>query len=60
MKSTEGTVHLDTYEDFNGCTLSCLIPFPQQRRFIEKGNSRDMIDGFVSRIIASTWGVVDF
>jgi len=53
-------VHLDTYEDFNGCTLSCLIPFPQQRRFIEKGNSRDMIDGFVSRIIASTWGVVDF
>ena len=28
--------------------------FHGQRRFIEKGNSRDMIEDFVSRVIAST------
>lgn len=37
-----------------------LFLFHGQRRFIEKGSSRGMIEGFVSRVITSTWGVVDF
>ena len=37
-----------------------LFLFHRQRRFIEKGNNCDMIEGFLSRVIASTWGVVGF
>jgi hypothetical protein len=37
-----------------------LFLFHGQRRFTEKGNSRDMVEGFVSRVIASSWAVVDF
>lgn len=37
-----------------------LFLFHGQWRFIEKGNSRDMIERYISRVIASTCGVVGF
>jgi hypothetical protein len=60
MKSTEGTVRWIPMKILTVAHYHALFLFHGQRRFIEKGSGRGMIEGFVSRVIASTWGVVDF